>query len=479
VSRRAWGVVGVVVVVLTVASVGYGYHRDEFYFLAAGRHLAWGYPDQPPFTPLLAWLADAISPGDVWALRIPATIASALTVLLVAFTAKEMGASRRGQFLAAAFTAASGYVLIFGHMLYTVTTDLFFSALVAWLVTRLIRTRDQRLLVALGAVIGVGLLNKTLLALLIVALLIGLLVSGPREVLRGKWLAAGIAIAVVLWLPNLIWQAQNGWPQLEMIGLLSKEANMGGRVGFIPFQFVLFGPPLAPVWIAGLVTLLRTKEFRALGVAYLVMAALLLIGGGAAYYLAGAYPALVAAGAMAVDGWLTRTWRTALVTAAVVSTAATNALLGLPIVPVDQLAKTPILAMYKEAGEQVGWPQLADAVAKVHDGLTAQERARATIIASNYGQAGALTRYGPERGLPAVYSGQNGYGYWELPPDRADVVIVVGGGTWTSACKELTDAATVDNGYGVDNDEQGNRIRVCRGLTKSWQELWPEMRRLS
>jgi hypothetical protein len=98
---------------------------------------------------------------------------------------------------------------------------------------------------------------------------------------------------------------------------------------------------------------------------------------------------------------------------------------------------------------------------------------------TNYGQAGALTRYGPERGLPAVYSGHNAYGYWESPPSTADVVIIVGGGAWTGACQALTEAATVDNGYGIDNDEQGTRVRVCRGLKKSWQEIWPEVRRLS
>lgn len=472
-------VVIAVALVLTMAGFGYGFHRDELYFLAAGRHLAWGYPDQPPLTPLLARLADLVAPGSLWALRIPATLASAATVYLVARTAKEMGATARGQLLAALTTAVSGYVLVIGHMLYTVTTDLFFSALVIWLTARLIRTGDQRLLAALGAAIGLGLLNKTLLALLAAAVLLGLLVAGPREVLRGKWLAVGVGIAVVLWLPNLIWQAQHGWPQLDMIGLLSEEANLGGRAGFVPFQFLLLGPLLAPVWLAGLYVLLRHKDFRAFGVAYLVMAALLLLGGGAAYYLAGAYPALLAAGGVAIDKWLSRTWQTAVVAAALVFSAAFNAVLGLPIVPVEHLADTPITDIYHEAGEQVGWPQLADTVAAVHRGLTPAERARAVVVTSNYGQAGAVLVYGPAKGLPAVYSGQNAYGYWEIPPDTADVAIVVGGGTWTSACRQLTDAAVVDNGYGLDNDEQGTPVRVCRGLTKPWSELWPSIRRLS
>ncbi|MEO6087373.1 MAG: glycosyltransferase family 39 protein [Umezawaea sp.] len=478
-TKQVWVVVVAVVLVLTAASFGYGFHRDELYFLAAGRHLAWGYPDQPPLTPLLARLADLVAPGSLWALRVPATLASAGTAYLVARTAKEMGATARGQLLAAVTTAVSGFVLVFGHMLYTVTTDLFFSALVIWLTARLIRTRDQRLLAVLGAAIGLGLLNKTLLALLAAAVLVGLLVAGPREVLRGRWLAVGVGIAVLLWLPNLVWQAQNGWPQLDMVGLLSEEANLGGRAGFVPFQFLLLGPLLAPVWLAGLYVLLRYQDFRAFGVAYLVMAALLLVGGGAAYYLVGAYPALIAAGAAVVDQRLSRTWQTVAVAAVAAFSAVFNALLGLPIVPVEHLAETPITDIYHEAGEQVGWPRLADTVAEVHRGLTPDERARAVVVTSNYGQAGAVLVYGPARGLPAVYSGQNAYGYWEIPPDTADVAIVVGDGAWTSACEQLTDAAVIDNGHGIDNDEQGTPVRVCRGLDKSWSELWPSIRRLS
>ncbi|GAA2820646.1 glycosyltransferase family 39 protein [Crossiella cryophila] len=468
--------------VLTVASFGYGFHRDELYFLAAGDHLAWGYPDQPPVTPLLAWLAESISPGSVWAVRIPATLASAATVLLVALIAREMGASRRGQFLAAVAMAASGYVLVTGHLLLTNTPELCLAALAGWLVARLLRTGDRWLLGPLGVVTGVGLLTKSLFALLVFALLVGVLVAGPRRVLRSWWLLAGVGIAALLWLPNLLWQAGHGWPQIEMMGVLAAEGNLGGRLGFVPFQFLLFGPVLSVVWLAGLVRLLRAPEFRAFGVAYLVMAVLLLVGGGTAYYLADGYPALVAAGAIGVDRWLTSRGRGVLVGVAVTGSAVMNALLGLPIVPAEQLRDTPIVAIYHEAGEQVGWPRLVEQVAAAHRALPEAERARAVVVTTNYGQAGAIRVFGPAHGLPAVFSGHNGWANWAAPPDAAEVVLVVGGRQpppWTRVCRSLVAAGTVDNGAGLDNDEQGTPIRVCRGMSRPWSQVWPELRRLS
>ncbi|WP_215547830.1 ArnT family glycosyltransferase [Amycolatopsis sp. CA-230715] len=482
-----WLVAAAVFTTLAVTSAGYGYHRDELYFLAAGRRLAWGYPDQPPLTPLLARLGDALAPGEVWALRLPAVVLATATVLLVALIAAEMGADRRARLLAAVFAAASGITLQLGHILVTNTTDLFFAAVIGWLVARLIRTGDRRLLLAIGVAAGVGLENKTLLALPVLALLGAILVVGPREVVRGWWLVAGIAAAALLWAPNLIWQLQHGFPQLGMMGPISAKERLGGRWGLLPFQFALFGPVLAPVFVAGLVRLLRTpsaRPFRAFGVAYLVMFVLLLAGGGNALYLAGGFPALLAAGAIATGGWLDRArsrLRSALVSAMVVLAVLSGALLGLPLIPVDSLRDSPTLAMYREPGETVGWPRLAETVAGAYRALGDQDRARAVVIATNYGEAGALDRYGPALGLPPVFSGHNGFFEWGPPPEDNDLAVVVGGDpgvplTWMAACRDVRQLAVLDNGYGLANDEQGRPVWLCRGLTAPWSKVWPATR---
>jgi 4-amino-4-deoxy-L-arabinose transferase-like glycosyltransferase len=460
------------------------------YFPASGQHLAWGYPDQPPLTPLLAWLGNAVAPGSVWALRLPATVASGLTVLLVGMTAGEMGATRRGRLIAAATAATSGVLLLSGHMLVTNTPDLCLSALLSWLVARLIRTRDQRLLALIGLTIGIGLLNKTFFGLLVAALLAGALIAGPRRVLRGPWLFAGIAIAAALWVPNLLWQAGHGWPQLQMAQVLAKDADLGGRWGVIPFQFVLISPFLAAVWIAGLIRLLRNTEarpFRAFGIAYSLMIVVLLAFGGNAYYLAGGYPALLAAGAIATDGWLTRAvsrLRAWVLAVGTVLSAAFFAMLGLPVTPVSQLAHSPVLAVFKEPGEQIGWPQLAEEIGRVYHSLTPDQRSRAVAVTANYGEAGALAVYGPALGLSPVYSGHNGHADWGPPPDFADVVLVIGGDPktpppWTRTCRQLREVGSIDNGFGVPNEEQGAPIRLCDGMIRPWSVIWPELRVLS
>ncbi|GAA1947415.1 glycosyltransferase family 39 protein [Amycolatopsis minnesotensis] len=344
------------------------------------------------------------------------------------------------------FAAASGVTLQLGHMLVTNTTDLFFAALTGWLAARLIRTGDRRLLLAIGVAAGIGVENKTLPVL---ALAAGILLAGPRDVVRGRWLAAGIAAAVLLWAPNLIWQVQHGFPQLGMVGPISAKERLGGQWGLPPFQFVLFGPLLAPVFVAGLVRLLRTpsaRPFRAFGVAYLVMFALSL-------------------------------------SAAVVLAVVPGAVLGLPLIPVDSLRDSPALALSEEPGETVGWPQLAETVAGAYRALGDQDRARAVVLATNYGEAGALDRNGPSLGLPAVFSGHNGFHDWGPPPEDNDLAVVVGGDPgvpppWMSACRDLRQIAVLDNGYGLANDEQGRPVWLCRGLTAPWSKVWPALWRL-
>ena len=155
-------------------------------------------------------------------------------------------------------------------------------------------------------------------------------------------------------------------------------------------------------------------------------------------------------------------------------------MLVLPLVPVRHLADTPIVDIRYDTGETVGWPALVRTVADVHAALPAAERATAIVLTRNYGQAGAVDRYGPELGLPTAYSGHNSYADWGPPPETVGTVIVVGYGRaelerW---CGRVELAARVDNGLGVDNDEQGTPVWTCRDRLVPWAELWPELRRL-
>ncbi|MGW0433910.1 ArnT family glycosyltransferase [Micromonospora sp. NPDC003197] len=475
---------GLTSAVLLAASGRYGYHRDELYYRVAGRHLAWGYDDQPPLLPALARLTDSLSGGSLTALRLPTALVVGVTVFLVGLLTRELGGDRRAQLLAAIAWATTGVTLVSGHLLSTTPYDILCWTSIAWLLARWVRTRQDRLLLALGPVLGIGLLAKSLPLLFAAGLAVAVLISGPRELLRrpAVWVAA--AIAVLLWAPNLWWQATHGWPQLEMSEVI--RADTDGPLGVLASQFLIMGPPLAVIWIAGLWRLLRTADarpYRFLGWAYLIVLGLVLATGGREYYPAGAYPALFAAGAIATVGWLARggqARRVVLAGGLVLNTVA-NIAIALPIYPVRVLPHTPQAMMNYDAGETVGWPELVATVADVHRSLPAAEQATAVILTSNYGEAGAIDRYGRPLGLPTPYSGHLNFWRWGPPADSATgPVIAVGervGRQLAPHCASATVVARHDNGYGVENEEQGQSIWLCRGLDRPWSQLWPELRR--
>ena len=481
--RPLLSVAGAVAVLLVATSARYGYHRDELYFLVAGQHPDWGYPDQPPLSPVLARLMDLIGPGSLVVLRLPSALATAAVVLLTGLIARELGGAARAQLIAAGCSAVSAFALITGHQLSTTTLDVLFSTLLVYLVVRAVRTREHWLLAWAGLTLGLGLLNKLQVGALAVALLVAVVAVGPRRLLRTPWLGTGALVAAVCAAPYVAWQSLNGWPQLDMAGTIAGEGDQGGRLGFLPFQLLLVSPLLVPVWVAGLVWLLRRpagRPFRFLAVGYLLLAAFYLLTGGKAYYLAALYPALLAAGGIAVAGWLgeVRLRRTLLV-GAIAGSAAVAAVLGLAVLPARALG--PVLAVNYDAGEQVGWPRYVDQVASVWNALPGSQRATGLVLTQNYGEAGAIDRYGPDRGLPPAYSGHNGFAGWRVPIGQSGPVVLVGyadTGLRTRLFGSCQQQATLDNGVGLDNDEQGRPVWLCGAPPRPWAQVWPEVTHL-
>jgi hypothetical protein len=472
------------VALLLLAFAGrYGYHRDELYFLRAGRELAFGYVDQPPLTPALAAAMDALFPGSLVALRLPSALAAGAVVVLTGLLAREFGGSRSAQLLAAACMAVSSILLIVAHLLSTTTFDLLGWTALSWLLVRALRDGGPVWLAA-GAVAGVALENKLSPAFLAAAVVLGVLAVGPRQALRSPWPWLGGALALAVWAPNLFWQAANGWPQLDLA-----EAIAGGSSGtsepwylFLPFQLVLVSPVLVPVWVAGGWRLLRDPQlrtWRAFAVAYGLLTVFFLLTGGKPYYVAGLYPVLLAAGAEPVVAWARRgsgTGRRTVLGAALGLSLLIDGVLGLPVVPVSRLADTPVADISYDAGETVGWPRLAAAVERVRGDLPAD--ARVVVLTRNYGEAGAIDRFAPDLG-PA-YSGHNSYWTWGPPPEDADTVIAVGVPEEQLA-RWFGDVETVDrydNGVDLDNEEQGVPIAVATDRRVPWSVIWPGLRRL-
>lgn len=471
---------GAVAVLLTGTSWAYGYHRDELYFRMLDP--AWGYVDQPPLTPLLVQLFSTLGSDQVWVVRIPATAATTASVLMVVLITRELGGGRSAQTLCAWAYAFASIPLLFGHVMLTSSVDLVVWPAVVLLVMRALLRGQPVWWLAVGAVVGVSTYNKWLIAALLAAMGIGLLLLGPRRVLWSRWMLGSTALASIVGAPNLVYQATHDWPQLTMGAALSENNAAEVRLLMWPFLLLLLGPPLVAVWIAGWVTLARRPAWRPvrfLAAAFPALLVLAFLAGGQIYYQFGLLVVLFAAGCVPVTEFVSRspTWRRPIVVIAVAVNAAVCAVIALPLLPLSVLGDTPVPGMNQLASDQIGWPTYVGQIAQVHHSLPSAEAGRAVVVTSNYGEAGAVERYGPALGLPKVYSGHNELYFTARPPDQAAVAIVVGGQVETA--KGLFDScqvvATLDNQVGVDNEEQGQPIAVCRQPSRQWGVIWPEL----
>jgi hypothetical protein len=486
------------IALLLAAGARYGYHRDELYFLEASRHMAWGYVDQPPLSVALVWLSrTAFGDGSFWGLRVFPAVAFGATVVLTGLMAREFGGKRFAQAFAALLLAVSPF-LIAAHLAGPTVYDLLAWCLVSLLVIRILRTGEQRLWLLVGLVVGVALLNKHTILFLVIGLVAGLLANRQWRLFASPWLWFAALIALAVWAPNILWQAGHHWPVLEMSGSLQENhSGAGASVTFVVLQFLLPGPWSAPVWLAGLWALWheqRLRRYRAFSVAYVLL--FVTIGcalGDRPYYLGPLYAVLFAAGAEITAGvvagrrrffskqaprrrLLWRSQRAAWLWVGIF--AAVMLPVSLPLLPAPMLATVPLQKANDIMGEEIGWPELARAVAGVYYSLPPEERAKTAIIGGNYGEAGAVDRYGPALGLPRAYSGHNSYWWWGPPPADADNVILVG---WSmdrapTFFTSVRQAATVENSSGVDNEEDGMPILLGRGMQASWSEVWPQFR---
>ena len=443
--RPALPVALVTFTVLVATSGRYGYHRDELYFLAAGRHLDWGYPDQPPLVPLLARVLDT---GSLVVLRFPSAITSAVVVLLAGLMAERLGAGRAAQWLAAGGTALGGIVLGTGHLLSTSTMLMVGTVVIIHLVVVVGQGGDRRLWLLVGLVAGATFQAHVLVGFVLLALaLASRLRPGP--------LVAG-AVALVIGLPYLLWQATNGWPQLDVASNIADGGSVSSvsRPLFLVLLVLQCGPWLAPVWLTGLWRSLRDPALRVVAQSFLVLIVMFLVMGGKPYYVAGFVPFFLAVGAQPLIDAVGRWAAPALV---VLSTPAL--VFTLPLLPISETSA--VLAVNPDAGETIGWPSFADQVeSATPEGYV--------VVTANYGEAGALERYTDLE----VFSGHNGYGLWEVPSGSTPALLV---GFDPVFCVESEEVGRIE--MPVDNDEDGTLLTTCTPVAP-WAELWPGIRRL-
>lgn len=476
---------------LVITSSRYGYHRDEMYFIIAGAHPAFGYPDQPPLVPLLCQVMQHLAPGSLTALRLPSALTAALTTLVAALTAREIGGAQRAQLIAAGSASVASIVAATGHFVTTTTFDVLTTSLFCFLVIRALMRGSGRSLLLAGITVGIGFEFKPQIALVGAVALVALAILGPRWPFTSWWLVAGVFAAAALSAPYVAWQTAHGWPQLTVAHNVAGSAE-GGRLGFIPFQLLLVSPALVPVWLVGLVAAWRGKssaQLRFLSATYVLLLVLYIAGNGKAYYLASLYPTLLGLGAVPVAAWTRRhrpgtakplTVRLPLVLVAIGVSGAASALLALPLLPATALQGSAVMAVNPDQGETVGWPDFVATVSRVWHRLPENARDRAVIFTSNYGEAGAIDLLGRREGLPEAFSGHNAFSEWALPGANRTTAVVIGydspaqAGPYFTRC---TVAARVSNRAGLDNNENGLPVLVCQAPA-NWAAAWPHLTHL-
>jgi hypothetical protein len=537
-DRRVIAVGGIVFAVLMALSDRYGFDRDELYFLNCARHLQASYVDQPVLAPLLAWVSLHLFGVSLSGLRVWPALAAWATVVVAGLTAREFGGGKRAQLLAAAGTATMPLLLGSDHLANTTPYELLAWAGLALVVARIGRTGDCRWWLAGGLVTGLGVADDHSMSFFAIALVIGALLSGGRRMIWNRWFAAGAVIAVAFEVPDLWWQAQHGWATIAMTEALNREngglAHIGtwvyGQLGitvlslawvwviglwclrrsgralawaygllFVLFAFTIvtwvYGQlgitavSLAWVWVIGLWFLWRSGRplWRALAWAYgLLFVLFALTAGAKTYYLGAAYVYLLAAGAVAIDGWLQA--RPGRLRNLLLATAVVTALVlpgVLPVLPPADLART-FAKSNATPLETIGWPEFVHTVDAVWTSLPPSQRASAVIFTADYGEAAAINELGRGTGLPTAVSGDNSEWWWGPGNPQATTVVAVApgpvdGGTGFGFYLSLfftsvRVAATLSNPYGLRNQEWGGHVYVCTGPLQPWGLIWPELR---
>ena len=494
-----WMLPAITLLFYLVTIQGYGYFRDELYYLACGRHLGFGYVEHPPLIGLVAALVRGLLGESLLAIRLLPALAAAATVWLAGSIARQLGGGRFAQVLAGLATLLAPTYLALFSIFSMNAFDVLFWALGWWLLVRILRTGNQRLWLALGAVMGLGLENKISVLFMLFGIFVGLVLSRRWELLRSCWLWLGMASASLIFLPHLLWEMAYGWPILEFMDNARRLKNVAlSPLAFLKEQILHAGPIALPIWLAGLGFFLLARgarPYRALGWAYLaILGAMLAAGNAKPYYLGPAYTVLFAGGAVAIELWTSRSGA-AVLRAAVLTLLICGSLmiapLAKPLLPVDTFVRyAGWLGIQPSAGERhemgrlpqhfadmFGWPELAETVARVYNALPPQDRRRACIFGQNYGQAGAIDLFGPRYGLPRAISAHNSYYLWGPGRCSGEVVIVIDDDR--ESLEEVFQSVELGTIYTCKDCmpyENNKPIWVARRMRLPLSKLWPQIK---
>jgi Dolichyl-phosphate-mannose-protein mannosyltransferase len=478
----------------------YGYFRDELYYIACSQHLAFGYVDQPPLSILLLHLSQMLLGKSLFAIRFLPALAGAATVAITGLIARELGGRAWAIALGCAGALCALFNLAVGNFFSMNAFEPLFWMGCVYLLIRIINGGSSILWLGFGVLLGVALENKHSTAFFAAGVFVAVLLTPERRLFGDKWMWFGGLVAFAIALPNVLWQLQNHWATYELLSNIAhSEKNVAlSPAQFISQQIVFMNPGTLPLWLSGLIWVFGARDGRrymALGIIYLVMLAEFIILHGKSYYLAPAYPMLLAAGGVAVERVFTNrlSWCRAALLVLILATGALFAPLSTPILPPSklvwymqaigmQLPRTETshtAALPQIFADQFGWQEMAASVGHVYNHLRPEDKKRAAIFCQNYGEAGAIDFFGPRFGLPPAICGHQNYFLWGPRDWTGEVALVLD--TRDEGAREQF-ASVEDLGQIVSSPwampfERRTHIYLCHDLKTNVSGFWPRVKK--
>jgi hypothetical protein len=466
----------------------YGYFRDELYYLDLARHLDWGYVDCAPLVAVYAKVA-LLMGGSLAALRILPALAGTALVALTILVARELGGNRYAQLLAGLCILLCPAVLVTDSLMTMNAFEPLFWIGCILVVARIVRTGDARLWLWFGVLAGLGLENKHSMLFFGFAVTVAVLLTHHRREFAKPWIWVAGAIALALFLPNIIWQIRHHFPTLEDLDNVRREGKnvVLGPVAFVKEQILDMHPILLLVWFPGLIWLLRDRRWRVLGLTFVVFFVTMEVAHAKNYYLFPIYPMLFAAGAVAIEQWLENraAWTRAAVVVVIVLATVPVIPMFTWMLPPERLLAFQNAIRFKPAKQEVhmesllmqpiadqfGWPEMVREVAAIYNSLPPEERTETGIWAGNYGEAGAINLFGPPYGLPTAYSRHQNHWYWGPPPQVYKNLIVI---EWSldDVRDNCASYQAFEHYERFGMGEENAPIYLCRGVKFDIQKIW-------
>jgi hypothetical protein len=483
-----FGIAGAIALIHVLTNSRYGFHRDELQTLSDALHLDWGFVAYPPFTPFVERISLEIFGLSLVGLRLASVIAAAAVIVVSGLMARELGGGRLAQVTTALAVALAPLALFEGTEFQYTTFDYLWWVLIAYFVIRLLKTDEPRWCLAIGAIVGLGFMTKYTMGFYVAGIVAGMLLTRARKFFRSGWFWAAIALAVVVCLPNVVWQVRHGFISYHFLHHIHmRDVGEGRAEGFFREQFRICTNAFAtPLWILGLIWFFRDRRYRMLAWMYVIPFLLFAVSKGRFYYVGAAYPMLLAMGAVVGEHWLaglSRGRRWAVEGMFFTGLAAFGLFFMAMIVPFASGGRLKEFALKNNGDlrEEIGWNELVEAVAKVRDALPTEQRQNVGIVVGNYGEGGAIEMLGPAYHLPPPISLTNSAWLRGYPSPPPETLIVVG---WSqhqldrefSACRV---AGHNGNSLGVKNEESEDHpdIYVCGPPRRPWPEFWSENQR--